>query len=75
MATLELYGSAQCPFTRELREWLEWARKDFVEYDVDADPEANARMRFLNNGARNVPVLIEDGKVIQVGWHGRSCVV
>ena len=75
MATLELYGSSQCPFTRELREWLEWTRKDFVEYDVDADPEANARMRFLNKGGRNVPVLIEDGKVIQVGWQGRSCVV
>lgn len=75
MATLELYGSAQCPYTRELREWLEWTRRDFVEYDVDADPQANARMRSLSAGGRNVPVLIEDGKVIQVGWQGRSCVV
>ena len=75
MATLELYGSSHCPYTRELRDWLEWTRKDFVEYDVDADPQANARMRSLNNGGCNVPVLIEDGKVIQVGWQGRSCVV
>jgi glutaredoxin 3 len=75
VATLELYGSSQCPYTRELRDWLEWTRKDFVEYDVDADPEASARMRALNSGGRNVPVLIEDGKVIQVGWQGRSCVV
>ena len=74
MATLELYGSSQCPYTRELRDWLEWTRKDFVEYDVDADPEANARMRFLSGGGRNVPVLIEDGRVIQVGWQGRSCI-
>ena len=75
MATLELYGSSQCPYTRELRDWLEWTRKDFVEYDVDTDPQANARMRSLNNGGRNVPVLIEGGKVIQVGWQGRSCIV
>jgi glutaredoxin 3 len=75
VATLELYGSSQCPYTRELRDWLEWTRKDFVEYDVDADPEASARMRALNSGGRNVPVLIEDGKVIQVGWQGRSCVI
>jgi glutaredoxin len=75
VATLELYGSSQCPYTRELRDWLEWTRKDFVEYDVDADPEANARMRSINNGGRSVPLLIEDGKVIQVGWQGRSCVV
>ncbi len=39
MAALELYGSAQCPYTRELREWLEWTRRDFREYDVEADPE------------------------------------
>jgi glutaredoxin len=75
VATLELYGSAQCPYTRELRDWLEWSRRDFVEYDVEADSEANARMRSLNGGDRNVPVLIECGKVIQVGWQGRSCVV
>ena len=75
MATLELYGSAQCPFTDELRDWLEWRRRDFAEYDVDADQEANARLRSLNGGALSVPVLVEDGKVIQVGWQGRSCVV
>ena len=75
MATLELYGSARCPYTQELREWLEWTRRDFKEYDVDADPEARARMNALDSGVRTVPVLVEDGKVIQVGWQGRGCVV
>jgi glutaredoxin 3 len=74
MAILELYGSAQCPYTRELREWLEWTRRNFQEYDVDADPEARARMRAFNSGL-TVPLLVEDGKVIQVGWQGRGCVV
>jgi glutaredoxin 3 len=58
-----------------LRDWLEWRRRDFAEYDVDADLEANSRARSLNGGVLNVPVLVEDGKVIQVGWQGRSCVV
>ena len=33
-------------------------------------------MISLNSGAQYdpVPVLLEDGKVIQVGWQGRSCV-
>jgi glutaredoxin len=75
MTTLELYGSAQCPYTREIRDWLEWTGRDFREFDVDADPEANARMRSLNGGARSVPVLVEDGRVVQVGWQGRSCIV
>ena len=55
MAKLELYGSTQCPHTRELREWLEWTRREFEEYDVDADPEARARMRTLDGGSRTVP--------------------
>jgi len=75
MATLELYGSARCPYTQELREWLEWSRRDFREYDVDADSEARARMNALGSGVHTVPVLVEDGKVIQVGWQGRGCVV
>ncbi len=75
MAVLELYGSAQCPYTQELRDWLEWTRRDFREYDVEADPEARARMLSLDSGGRTVPVLVEDGKVIQVGWQGRGCIV
>ena len=71
---LELYGSAQCPYTRELRDWLEWTRRDFREYDVDADPEARKRMLSLGSG-RTVPVLVDDGKVVQVGWEGRGCMV
>ena len=26
-------------------------------------------------GQRTVPVLVEDGKVTQVGWQGRGCIV
>jgi glutaredoxin len=75
MAILELYGSARCPYTQELREWLEWTRCDFTEYDVEADSEARARMHALDCSVRTVPVLVEDGKVTQVGWQGRGCIV
>jgi len=75
MATLELYGSSGCPYTQDVREWLEWNRRDFKEYDVEADPNARARMHALDNSVRTVPVLVEDGKVIQVGWQGRGCIV
>ena len=75
MARLELYGTARCPHTGEMRDWLEWKRSEFVEYDVEADPAARVRMREVARGQRNVPLLVEDGKVIQVGWQGRSCIV
>jgi glutaredoxin len=75
VAKLELYGTASCPYTQELREWLEWTRRDFEEFDVEADPIARMRMHAIDSSLRTVPVLIEDGKVVQVGWHGRGCIV
>ena len=75
MAKLELYGTATCPYTQELRESLEWSRRDFLEYDIEADSEARDRLRYLGDSLHTVPVLVEDGKVIQVGWQGRGCAV
>jgi glutaredoxin len=75
MATLELYGTSGCPYTQELREWLEWTRREFTEYDVEADAEARTRMRAFDSSLRTVPILVEDGKVIQIGWQGRGCIL
>jgi glutaredoxin len=75
VARPELYGTARCPYTEEIRDWLEWKRSEFVEYDVETDAEARGRMRAVAGGQRNVPLLVEDGKVVQVGWQGRSCIV
>ncbi len=75
MAKLELYGTAGCPYTQEIREWLEWKNSEFVEFDVEADPEARQRMSAVAPGHRSVPILVEDGKVVQIGWQGHSCIV
>jgi glutaredoxin 3 len=75
MPGIELYGSDECPFTRELRDWLAWTCQEFREYNVDTDPEAFARARALLDGSLSIPILVEDNKVVQVGWQGRSCMI
>ncbi len=75
MGERELYGTSSCQFTSELREWLEWRGEPFVEYDVETDGAARARLRALAGGQRTVPVLVEAGRVVQVGWQGRGCIV
>ena len=75
MPNLELYGTSSCPYTSEMREWLEWKGTDFTEYDVEADGQARDRMRRLRQAPYTVPLLVRDGRVIQVGWQGRACVV
>lgn len=73
MVRLELYGSAGCPYTEELREKLRWERRAFTEYNVEVNAEARARMLALTDGKRTVPVLVEEGEVVQIGWQGRGC--
>ena len=75
MPVTELFGTQSCPFTQDLRDSLELKGREFVEYDVEADSVALARMIALTGGQRTVPVLVEDGKVVQIGSQGRGCVV
>ena len=75
MPKLELYGTSSCPYTSEMREWLEFSGKDFEEFDVEADEAARSRMRSMATAPYTVPILVEDGRVKQVGWQGRGCIV
>ena len=76
MTGLELFGTSTCPYTRDMRDWLEARRADFAEYDVEADPRrAAAAARARAGRSAPCPILVEDGRVVQVGWQGRGCVV
>ncbi|MFN2460290.1 MAG: glutaredoxin family protein [Candidatus Velthaea sp.] len=71
---LELYGTKSCPYTAQVRDDLEFRGRDFVEFDVETDVDAFARMTSLSSGGA-VPVLVDDGRIVQVGFEGRSCYV
>jgi glutaredoxin 3 len=71
----ELYTTAHCPHCAAAREDFEWRGLEFVEYDVEQDAQAYARMLALTGGSRTVPVIVEEGKPVQIGWMGRGCSV
>lgn len=72
---IHLYTSAGCPYSEAAREDLEWRGVEFVEYDVEKDAEARGRMLEITGGNRTVPVVVEEGKPVRIGWMGRGCVV
>ncbi|MGA2395864.1 MAG: Uxx-star family glutaredoxin-like (seleno)protein [Candidatus Lustribacter sp.] len=72
---LELFATTTCPYCSELRERLDADGLDYVEYDVEGDAAARARLNALVGGQALVPVLVEDGRVTQVGVAGRGCYV
>ena len=75
MATLELYGSSRLP----------------AHAGVAGVAGVDAAQTFRNTTWRpiaerapacaprrhrpTVPVLVEDGKIVQIGWQGRGCVL
>ncbi len=73
--SVELYTAAGCEHSAAAREDLEWRGVDFVEYDVEKDREAYERMLGITGGNRTVPVIVEKGKPVQVGWMGRGCMI
>ncbi|MGH2443923.1 MAG: Uxx-star family glutaredoxin-like (seleno)protein [Chloroflexota bacterium] len=72
---VELYTAPTCPFSAEAREDLEWRGIEFVEYDVESNRAARERLLELTGGSAAVPVIVEEGKGVQIGWMGRSCAV
>ena len=75
MKPIELYTTVGCPYSEAAREDLEWRGVDFIKYDVEEDQEARERMLELTGGTRTVPVILEEGKPVQIGWMGRGCAV
>ncbi len=71
----ELFGGSGCQYTAELRDQLVWDEREFVEYDVETDRVALQRMIEITGGQRTIPVLVEDGRVVQIGWQGRGCII
>ena len=49
---LELFATTTCPYCSELREQLDADGLDYVEYDVEADAAARARLNALVGGQR-----------------------
>ena len=72
---IHLYTTEGCPYSEAAREDLEWRGIDFVEYDVERDREAYERMLELTGGNSTVPVIVEEGKPVRVGWMGQGCAV
>ena len=65
MARIELFGTASCPYTQEMREWLEWRRTEFVKYNVEGDPSSpRASALPLLTVKVLFRVLVKDGRVV-----------
>lgn len=66
---LEIFGKDACPYTRAARDHYEGLATAFTYHNVKKDPAELERMLVLSAGRREVPVILEDGKV-SIGFGG-----
>ncbi|MBD2501831.1 glutaredoxin 3 [Anabaena azotica] len=63
-AKVEIYTWATCPFCIRAKNLLNKKGVEFVEYGIDGDEEARAKMAQRANGRRSVPqIFINDRHV------------
>jgi glutaredoxin 3 len=66
---LEIFGQDLCPYTSAAREDFRRRKLKFEYINVLEDPAGLERMLKITKGRRNIPVIVEGGKVT-VGFGG-----
>lgn len=64
-----IYTKPGCPYCAAAKDDLQQRGIRYTEHNVKADRDALRRMLDLNGNRRQVPTIIEDGRV-KVGFHG-----
>ncbi|MBD2342997.1 glutaredoxin 3 [Anabaena subtropica] len=63
-ATVEIYTWRTCPFCIRAKNLLNQKGVEFIEYSIDGDEEARAKMAQRANGRRSLPqIFINDRHV------------
>ena len=62
MSRIEVYSSLWCPFCSRAKALLRRKGVDYVEIDVDRDPNLRQQMMQRAGGRRTVPQIFVDGR-------------
>lgn len=57
---LTVYGADWCPDVKRSRALLDREGVEYSYVDVEADPDAERRVRELQDGARRIPTIVFD---------------
>ena len=64
MSRVTVYSTAHCPFCTRAKTMLEKWGIAFDEVRIDTDSAAKREFMKVTNGARSVPQIVIDGKVV-----------
>lgn len=66
-----LYMTSWCPYCRKARNLLDEIDADYVEKDIENDPQARREFERKGKGGSGIPLIDFDGKVLR-GFHAEK---
>jgi len=69
---LTIYTKPGCPYCQKAREHYNANGVPFEDRNAQDNPEYRREMLAYTGGDRTVPTIVEDGKLLQIGWEGRG---
>jgi glutaredoxin 3 len=67
-----IYTKPGCPYCAKAREYYTERGIPFEDRNAQDNPVYRREMLEITGGDRTVPVIVEDGKLKQIGWEGRG---
>ncbi len=72
MNNVVMYTKPGCPHCLKAKNWYSENGISFTEKNAQDNREFRAEMFIFSDGDSTVPVIVEDGKLKQIGWEGRG---
>jgi glutaredoxin 3 len=67
-----MYVKPGCPYCEQARLGLRSEGREFEERDATANPDWKAELMRFSRRTGVVPTIVEDGRVVSVGWNGHG---
>ena len=69
---VKIYTKPGCPYCAKAREFYNERGIPFEDLNAQDNMKLRAEMLSLTDGDPTVPVIVEDGRLKQIGWEGRG---
>jgi glutaredoxin 3 len=72
MSNVVMYTKPGCPYCAKAKDWYNAEGIAFTEKNAQDNREYRKEMFAFSDNNPTVPVIVEDGKLKQIGWEGRG---
>ena len=69
---VKIYTKPGCPYCAKAREFYTERGIAFQEFNAQDNMKFREEMLSISNGDPTVPVIVENGRLKQIGWEGRG---